>query len=61
MGRAREHHELRIREAGDVVRDAAEQPEAYPKAHKARASFVPSRRLRCKVVSLEFPPYYRHV
>jgi hypothetical protein len=40
-GGAREHRELQIREVGDVAKDAAEQPDAYPKAHKACASLVP--------------------
>jgi hypothetical protein len=41
VGGAGEHRELQIREASDVAKDAAEQPDAYPKAQKARASFVP--------------------
>jgi hypothetical protein len=51
LGGAGEHREPRIREAGDIVRDAAEQPDAYPKAHKARASLVPPHPAACAVMS----------
>jgi hypothetical protein len=51
LGGAGEHRESRIREGGDIARDSAEQPDEYPKAHKARASLVSPHSAACAVKS----------